>query len=685
MLACALVIQVALSGAALPAQDKADDRQRSPRATVRTFLTAISVAQGRPELIQGAVACLDLSGLPASQRGFAGLLATHLDAVLRDRDVNTFLIPDSSEDPVFVLDEGEGQRVSLKRMPDGRWLFDSDTVGRIPRLYAEAQKRRQEKNREAASLNVSPERASPRATMRTLFDAYRQRDFARILPCLDLGDIPNVAREEAGTQLANKLKQIILRHRLPILQEIPDSNYSDPHLFLSQPEGVIALVRLPSGEHKGEWVFSRDTVRSIDRLYTVYEDKPYVPELLALGGTGHMPTFWGGEPELWLRNQMPRWLKASVFSTQSLTLEVYELVGYLLVPLLAYGCHRLTVWLLAGCLRWSMARRGWPLPADTIRKRLRPLGRFAGVAFLRWGLLLLEPDRVILVPLLVVLNPLVWLLGMWAVFRLIDLMTDVMGAHLIAEHRRREITQMLWPVGSLAIKISLFVVTLFHLMSLFSWDMTAVLTGLGIGGLAFALGAQDALKNLFGSFTLLADRPFVVGEIVQIGSQDLGVVEVVGLRSTRIRTNDDTLLIVPNSNLTTMNITNFGRRRYRRYLTRIGLAYSTAREQLIRFRDGLRELIRKQPRTRKEVFEVAINDLAASAIEVLVSVFFEVADRQQELAARDALILDILRLAEELNVELAYPTQTIHLVSADQANQPVANGLPETMLPQPTS
>ena len=176
-----------------------------------------------------------------------------------------------------------------------------------------------------------------------------------------------------------------------------------------------------------------------------------------------------------------------------------------------------------------MARRGWPLPADTIRKRLRPLGRFAGVAFLRWGLLLLEPDRVILVPLLVVLNPLVWLLGMWAVFRLIDLMTDVMEAHLIAEHRRPEITQMLWPVGSLAIKISLFVVTLFHLMSLFSWDMTAVLTGLGIGGLAFALGAQDALKNLFGSFTLLADRPFVVGEIVQIGSQDLGVVEVVGL------------------------------------------------------------------------------------------------------------------------------------------------------------
>src|SRR5262249_35071650 len=193
------------------------------------------------------------------------------------------------------------------------------------------------------------------------------------------------------------------------------------------------------------------------------------------------------------------------------------------------------------------------------------------------------------VPPLAVLNPLSWVLGMWALVRLIDLAGDVMEAHLAAGKRRPEITQMLWPVGSLVIKITLFVATLVHLMALFSWDMTAVLTGLGIGGLAFALGAQDTLKNLFGSFTLIADRPFVVGESVKIGNNDVGVVEVVGLRSTRIRTTDDTLLIVPNSSLTSIEITNYGRRRYRRYQTRIGVSYSTSLERLAAFRDGIQE------------------------------------------------------------------------------------------------
>jgi MscS family membrane protein len=133
----------------------------------------------------------------------------------------------------------------------------------------------------------------------------------------------------------------------------------------------------------------------------------------------------------------------------------------------------------------------------------------------------------------------------------------------------------------------------------------------------------------------------------------VGVVEVVGLRSTRIRTAEDTLLIVPNSSLTTTEITNFGRRRYRRYSTRIHIAYPVSLENATAFRDGIQEVIRKHERTRKDQFEVAINDLAGPAIEVLINVYFKVTDRREELEARDALVLAILRLAEELHLELA--------------------------------
>jgi MscS family membrane protein len=664
-----LLLFLSLPGAPAHAQGKQDDRHRSPRATVRTLLTSITVARAHPELIEGAVSCLDLSKIPAGQKDTAALLATRLEAVLRARDVDTEALPDKVDGDVYTLPEGQGGRIALQKTKDGRWLFDRETVAQIPKLYAEAQKQLQDKNREAAALSVSPEFASARATLRTLLTGYRRHDYERILATMDLSDLPSAAREEVGAQLANKLKQIIVRHPRVILQEVPDSNYSDPYVLLSSPDGTIELVRIPAGKRKGEWVFSRDSVNAIDRLYEAVQDRPYDETILASGTTFYLPRP-GIETELWMRSQLPGWLRATVLRTPRFSLQVYELLGYVLIPALAFGLSRLTTWVLAALVHGLLVRRGLPLPRETVVRRLRPTGWFAGVLFLRWGLLVLGPDRALLAPMLIVLNPLVWLLGMWAIFRVIDLVGDLLEMHLTAEKKRPEITQMLWPVGSLFLKIILLVGTLFHLMALFSWDVTAVLTGLGIGGLAVALGAQDSLKNLFGSFTLIADRPFVVGESVKIGNHEVGVVEVVGLRSTRIRTADDTLLVVPNSNLTTTEITNYGRRRYRRYQTRIGAAYATPPEKLIAFRDGIKDLIRKQEKTRKDHFEVAVNELAASAVEVLVNVYFEAADRQQELAARDALILDVLRLAEELGVELAYPTQTIHLVSpAEMAGQ----------------
>jgi small-conductance mechanosensitive channel len=166
------------------------------------------------------------------------------------------------------------------------------------------------------------------------------------------------------------------------------------------------------------------------------------------------------------------------------------------------------------CLVWILRLRGWEVPRETLIRRLRPTARFLGVLVLRWGLLVIGASQAVLVVALTILNPLLWLLGTWALFRLLDLIGDLVEAHLTASKRGVEIGQMLWPVGSLALKIALFLVMLFHLMAIFSWDVSTVLAGLGIGGVAFALGAQDSLKNLFGSFTLIADRPFVVGENV---------------------------------------------------------------------------------------------------------------------------------------------------------------------------
>jgi MscS family membrane protein len=656
--------------AASVAHAQQSEKRRSPRATVQTLYTAINAARQNPKYIDDAVACLDLSELAlAPDQHDPELDAVQLEAILRAADVNTDRIPEEVASDVFALPGPDGGRIGLRRKPDGRWLFDCETVAEIPKMGAAARKTLQDRNKEAAALNVAPEIASPRATFRTFLTANFHGDPDRALRCLSLSEIPAAARQEVGQQLAHKLCQIILRNRSVIYQDLPDSNYSDTYVWLSQPEGSIELVRLPTGDHKGEWVFSRQTVRSIDRLYHRYEDRPYHATLLNVSVDRLRPDPWRA-PELWVRDRMPAWSKINLSPVDAYRAELYQIFGSAILAVLVFVTTRLGSRVLGAAVRRCLVLGGWDLPLGTVLKRLRPAGRLLACLLLRWGILQLDVDKGLLGMVLTVLNPLVWVLATWAAFRLIDLIGDIFEVRMADSKHRVEITEMLWPVGSLATKIVLALGVVLHLMALFSWDVTAVLTGVGIGGVAFALGAQDSLRNLFGSFTLIADRPFVVGETVQIGEGGLGVVERVGLRSTSIRTVEDTLMVVPNSNLTTMNITNFGRRRFRRFTGRIGVVYGTPPERLAAFRDGIHQLLLQQQSTRKEQCEVAIHDLTDSAIEIQVSVYFDVTTSHEEAQARQALLLGCLRLAEELHIDLAYPTQTVHLVTDSDAPAP---------------
>jgi MscS family membrane protein len=659
-----------LAGAAAGGRAQAPQagKRLSPRATVQTLFAAVGGARENPAFIDEATACLDLGGLPPGQDD-PDLLAVQLEAVLRAAEVNTERVPETVAGDVCALPGPEGGRITLRRQPDGRWLFDRETVAQVPPMAVTARKILQEKNKEAAALNVAPEVASPRATFHTFLSAYFRRDAERALRCLNLAEVPAAARPEAGEQLAHKLCQVILRTRPVIYQDLPDSNYSDAYVWLSQPEGTVELVRLPAGDRKGEWVFSRQTLRSIDGLYGRLEDRPYHAMLLPVPADRLRPDL-AHAPELWLRERVPAWSRADLSPAAGFRIELYHLLGWLALAGLAFGVSRVGARVLAAGLRGALALGGWGLPRASALGHLRPAGLVLACLVLRWGALLLDADKALLGLALTVLNPLAWVLATWAAFRLIDLVGDISEARMADSKYRVEFTAMLWPVGSLATKIVLALGVVLHLMALFAWDVTAVLTGLGIGGVAFALAAQDSLRNLFGSFTLIADRPFLVGETVQIGGEGLGVVERVGLRSTSIRTVEDTLLVVPNSNLTTMTITNFGRRRFRRFTSRIGVAYGTSPGRLAAYRDGIREMAGRQPWLRNGRCEVAVHDLTGSAIELQVSVSFDVATGQEEAEAREALLLGCLRLAEQMRIDLASSTPPARLLPDGVADSP---------------
>jgi MscS family membrane protein len=183
-------------------------------------------------------------------------------------------------------------------------------------------------------------------------------------------------------------------------------------------------------------------------------------------------------------------------------------------------------------------------------------------------------------------------------------------------------------------------------------SITPLIGGLGLGGAALALASKDAVSNLFGSLTVLADRPFEIGDwVITEGIE--GTVEAVGFRSTRIRTFGNSLVSIPNSRLTTAVLDNMGRRRYRRLKVSLQLAYDTTPERLEAYCEGLRELIRRQPYTRKDWYHVYLYQFTDKALEVLCECFLECPDSAMELRERHRLLVATMELASRIGVSFA--------------------------------
>jgi len=243
-------------------------------------------------------------------------------------------------------------------------------------------------------------------------------------------------------------------------------------------------------------------------------------------------------------------------------------------------------------------------------------------------------------------------------YRLTDVASAIFQRRAAASVSRFD--DLLIPLIRKSIKVLIVAIGLVTVAGTVGIEVAGLLAGLGLGGLAFALAAQDTVSNLFGSITVLLDRPFQVGDWVVVGDVE-GTVEEMGFRSTRIRTFYNSLITLPNSNLIKASVDNLGARRFRRWSTRMGIAYNTPPETVDAFCDGVRELIEQHPYTRKDYFHVYFNEFGSASLEILLYVFFATPDWATELRERHRLAVDILRLAHELGVEFAFPTQTLYL------------------------
>jgi MscS family membrane protein len=210
-------------------------------------------------------------------------------------------------------------------------------------------------------------------------------------------------------------------------------------------------------------------------------------------------------------------------------------------------------------------------------------------------------------------------------------------------------------IGSFFIVFSILVV-----LESLGFEVKTFLTGLGIGGLAFALAAQDTIANLFGSFVVVMDQPFYVGEYIRVTGHE-GTVEEIGLRSTRLRTAQRTQVVIPNKTVANEVITNFTRMPQRRVDAVLGVTYDTPPENIERGMAGVRTLLRDDPGVHKGQIVVSLADFSDASMKVQILYFTADPDWESHMAVRERVNLGILRVLMASGVTLSYPSPVIRL------------------------
>ena len=213
------------------------------------------------------------------------------------------------------------------------------------------------------------------------------------------------------------------------------------------------------------------------------------------------------------------------------------------------------------------------------------------------------------------------------------------------------------------LKIFIGGIGLAAILQVWGINVTALIASLGLGGLAFALAAKDTASNLFGSFALLADKSIRIGEWVKVGGVE-GVVEDVGMRTTKIRSFQKTLITVPNQLVANQPIENFSRRGIRRIKMHIGLTYGTSSEQIVNIKNDIETMLREHEGiSQKDSLMVYFDSFGDSSLNIFIYTFTATANWEKYLATREDIHIKIMKIVEKNGSGFAFPSQSIYVES----------------------
>jgi MscS family membrane protein len=477
---------------------------------------------------------------------------------------------------------------------------------------------------------------TPQASVRGFLEAAARDDWTTAASHLDLRATPG----ESGEQLARQLSTVLDRTLLVDVDGL--STEATGAVDDGQPRGRdlvgrietangpvrIYVERVPGPDGDLEWKIARATMKQVPALYQELGDGP-----------------------------LAEYLPPVLLDVRVLRLQLWQWIGLamLLVATLVLAWLATTVAL--GILRRIVRRTASTLDDRLLRTVKGPLELLIGVGVFTAGMQALRLPVFTLAVLGETAQALVVLAVTWIATRLVGATFDILNEHWLAQGQVAAVSMV--PLARRVSNVFVLAVGVLVALQSFGLDLTAVIAGLGIGGLAVALAAQPTLANLFGGISLITDRPVRVGDFCRFGDR-LGTIEEIGLRSTRVRTLDRTVVTVPNSEFSTLQLENFAHRDRIWLSTTLGLRYETTPDQLRWVLVKVKELLLAHPKIDPSPARVRFAGFGAYSLDVEIFAYVLTPDFNEFCAIREDVFLRIMDVVAESGTGFAFPSQTIY-------------------------
>jgi MscS family membrane protein len=493
-------------------------------------------------------------------------------------------------------------------------------------------------------------RDSPQSSVVSFLEAYHAHDYVHAAKFLDLRKFPRTERLKAGAGLAQQLGQILDRDSQFDIADL-SRNPAGNHTGSSPPDQErvdtitinghsldLELERVQLHSGLSVWLFSADTVERIPQLAPMTSDLP-----------------------------VERYLPAPLVNWSFLDMSLWRWVALGLLAGLVSGLSKLLSPLVLRigepALKRIAPRTNWSL----LEQFLAPLQLVLGVAAFRAGLEWIGPSARVR-PYLERGVALLFFLGLaWLGMRIVDLIIRRLAVVLRSRHQ--SFSYSVLPLASRVVKLTILLLTIAAVLSSWGYNTTSIVAGLGVGGIAIALAAQKTIDNFFGGVAVVSDRPVAVGDFCKFADR-MGTVEDIGLRSTRIRTLERTLVTVPNGQFSSMTLENFDRRDKMLFHFTLNLRRDTKPDQVRALLTSITETLAEHPKLETGPLPVRFVGVGTYSLDLEIFAHVLTRNGDEFMQIQQDLYLWILDAIETAGTALALPTQASISYSYGDTQEP---------------